>query len=84
MPITAETVSVRIDGRVVRVPAGTTVAVAVLNAGIGGFRTSVGGEARGPLCGMGTCFECRLTVDGRSHSRSCRIECGDGMEIHTT
>ena len=27
--------------------------------------TSVTGEPRGPLCAMGVCFECRVTIDGR-------------------
>ena len=36
-------------------------------------RTSVTGEPRGPLCGMGICFECRTTVDGREHVRSCQL-----------
>ena len=84
MPSTTDSLSVRIDGRVVTVHPGTTVAVAVMAAGLSGFRTSVSGEPRGPLCGMGTCFECRVTIDGRPHLRGCRIECRNGMEIRTT
>jgi predicted molibdopterin-dependent oxidoreductase YjgC len=79
----AETVTIRVDGRPVSVPAGTTVAVAVLIGGGTRFRTSVTGEPRGPLCGMGTCFECRLTIDGRTQSRSCQIECREGLEVVT-
>ena len=44
-----ETVDVVIDGIPVRVIAGTTVAAAILIAGKEHFRTSVSGEARGPL-----------------------------------
>lgn len=74
---------ITIDGVPTRVRAGTSVAVAVLAAGVRAFRRSVGGSARAPLCGMGTCFECRLTIDGVAHRRSCQIECREGMRIET-
>ncbi len=62
---------------------GTTVAAAGLNAGEMAFRTSVSGQGRGPLCGMGICFECRLTINGEPHIRSCVILAEDGMEVET-
>lgn len=61
----------------------TTVAVAILNAGIDHFRASVTGSERGPLCGMGICFECRVTINGIPHRRSCTILAVDGMEVET-
>jgi predicted molibdopterin-dependent oxidoreductase YjgC len=76
--------SLRIDDKPIHVEQGTTVAVAVLMAGETKFRTSVVGEARGPLCGMGICFECRVTVNGQAHARSCQILCEDGMKVVTT
>ncbi len=79
----ADRVTVRVNGRPQAVPAGTTVAAAVLQAGGFAFRLSVSGEPRGPLCGMGICFECRLTIDGERHLKSCQIFCRDGMEIET-
>lgn len=81
MPI--DTVRVEIDGRAVSVPSGTTVAAAVLRAGENGFRRSVTGETRGPLCAMGICFECRVTIDGVGHARSCQIVCREGMNVRT-
>lgn len=78
----APQVALRLDGEEVRVPAGTTVA-AVLAERRPGFRRSVRGERRGPLCGMGICFECRATVDGRPHVRTCMTTCADGMEVTT-
>lgn len=72
-----------INGIVVSVPAGSTVAAAVLAAGVTSFRRSVRGEARGPLCGMGICFECRVTVNGVAHVRSCQTICEDGMDVRT-
>jgi sarcosine oxidase subunit alpha len=62
---------------------GTSVAAAVIASGAAAFRRSVGGEARYPLCGMGICFECRVSIDGITKIRSCLIEAVDGMEIET-
>ncbi|MCC7307726.1 MAG: (2Fe-2S)-binding protein [Acidobacteria bacterium] len=76
-------ITISINGKHFTVADGTTVAAAVLNAGETAFRTSVSGEARGPLCGMGICFECRLTINGEPHIRSCTILAEDGMEVLT-
>lgn len=72
---------IEVDGRRLPVPPGITVAAALLNAGIAGFRTSVSGEPRGPLCGMGVCQECRVEIDGREQQRSCMYLVEDGMRI---
>jgi sarcosine oxidase subunit alpha len=71
---------VYVNGRAVEVPAGTTVAVAVLLAGEF-CRTSVSGEPRTPLCGMGTCFECRVEINGEMQRRSCQLVCQPEMRI---
>ncbi|MFN0108038.1 MAG: FAD-dependent oxidoreductase [Blastocatellia bacterium] len=47
------------------------------------FRRSVTGEARAPLCGMGICFECRVTVNDQAHSRSCQIPVTEGQNVRT-
>jgi sarcosine oxidase subunit alpha len=67
----------------VTVAPGTTVASAILIAGIP-TRQSVTGEPRGPLCGMGICFECRVNIDGVQHQRSCQVLCTEGMKVRTT
>jgi hypothetical protein len=77
-----ETVGVTVNGSKLSVPYGCTVAVAVVLAGAA-CRKSVIGEPRGPLCGMGVCFECRVSVDGMPHQRSCQIVCKPGMEVTT-
>jgi len=79
----AETVTVFVNGQRVRVSPGTAVAAAVAEAGLSQFRRSVTGTPRGPLCGMGICFECRVTIDDRPHCRSCVTLCEEGMEIRT-
>ena len=73
-----------VNGRAIEVSEGTSVAAAVLAAGEWRFRTSVTGESRAPLCGMGICFECRVTIDGEPHGRSCQIFVEPGMRIQTT
>jgi aerobic-type carbon monoxide dehydrogenase small subunit (CoxS/CutS family) len=73
-------VTLRVNGSPVTVVAGATVAVAMAIAGQA-CRTSVTGEPRGPLCGMGICFECRVSINGRTHCRSCQILCEPGMEV---
>ena len=76
-------ISIRVNGRAIDVPEGATVATALLRIPRLLFRSSVSGEPRAPLCGMGVCFECRVTVDGQPHARSCQIPVRDGMEITT-
>ena len=78
----AEQVTVMVNGTSVAVPCGTTVAVAVALHGVA-CRRSVSGQQRGPLCGMGICFECRVEIDGRPHCRSCQILCAAGMKVRT-
>jgi len=78
-----ESVTLEVNGARVIVPRGTSVAAAILAHGSNAFRQSVTGAPRGPLCGMGICFECRLTIDGRRHARSCQIFCEEGMCVQT-
>ncbi len=79
----SDTVTLSVNGTPVTVPAGAMVSAAVALAGVTAFRRSVTGEPRGPLCGMGICFECRVTVNGRAHMRSCQLLCAPGMEVRT-
>lgn len=79
----SETVTINVNDRQVAVEKGTVVAAAVVIAGFTSFRKSVTGESRAPVCGMGICFECRVTIDGVKHSRSCQTLCGEGMNVET-
>jgi D-hydroxyproline dehydrogenase subunit gamma len=78
-----ETVTLLVDGVSVTMPAGSMVTAAILKTGKYAFRRSATGEPRGPLCGMGICFECRVTIDGEQHCRSCQTVCKDGMDVRT-
>ena len=79
----ASRVSIVVDGRTISAEEGTTVAAALVNAGVARFRGSVSGEPRGPLCAMGICHECRVVIDGVAHRRSCLVEVASGMRIQT-
>lgn len=83
VPASAGQVTLRVNGQEVTVASGTIVAGAIAVAGITRFRTSVLGRPRGPLCGMGICMECCVTINGREYCRSCQTLCEPGMEVRT-
>lgn len=78
-----ETVRLIVNDVEVTMPEGSMVSAAIMATGVNVFRRSVTGEPRGPLCGMGICFECRVTIDGEAHCRSCQTECRNGMDVRT-
>jgi len=43
--------------------------------------TPQSGAPRGLFCGMGVCFDCLVTVDGRSGVRACVTRVHDGMRV---
>ena len=77
-----ETLTLTINGSAVSVAKGTSVAAALLHAGIAA-RKSVSGTPRSPLCAIGICMECCATVDGVEHVRTCQIIVQPGMEVVT-
>ena len=76
-----DTVEINVNGRATRVDQGSTVAAALLAAGETSFRISESGEPRAPLCGMGTCYECRATIDGVEQRRTCLVRVRPGMRV---
>lgn len=77
-------IDILVDGH--RVPAfiGETVAAALLAAGTRALRQTVRRSApRGLYCGIGVCFDCVMTVDGRPNVRTCQIEVRPGMRIES-
>ena len=77
------TFEIVVDGRPVAARDGWSVAAALWNAGIAQLRLSRAGRPRGPLCAMGSCFECRVTIDGEPHRRACMEPCSPGLRIAT-
>jgi len=76
-------VSVTVDGAQVDATEEMTALAVILLSGTTTLRRSVSGEPRGALCGMGVCFECRVTINGERHCRSCQIKCAHAMDIRT-
>ncbi len=76
-------VSVVINGSTREVSAGVTVAAALLDEGVFAFRRDLHGAPRAPLCGMGSCMECRVTIDGRTERRACLVVVAPGMCIES-
>ncbi|MCW1841602.1 FAD-dependent oxidoreductase [Prosthecomicrobium hirschii] len=71
----------RFDGRDMEGLDGETIAAALSAAGVTAFRRHRDGDPRGLWCGMGTCFDCVVTVDGRAGQRACLTKIAAGMEI---
>ena len=79
------TVSVIVDDRPVAVPAGASVAAALLLADAVPSRTSAVSHApRAPYCMMGVCFECLVEIDGTAERQACMVTVVDGMSIRRT
>ncbi len=78
---TGAAISIRFDGQVIPALAGETVAAALSAAGIVAFRRTPGGAPRGLHCGMGACFDCVVTIDGRIGQRACLAKVADGMRV---
>ena len=78
------TVSVLVNGAVVRMSPAASLAAGLLAAGVTAVRVSpVGQGARAPYCMMGVCFECMVDVNGRPNQQACLITPEDGMEVTT-
>lgn len=78
----SEMFRIMINGRPVLVAENTSVAAAMIMANEP-CRISVRQEGRAPLCGMGVCMECRATVNGVPHRRTCQVTCSPEMEVVT-
>lgn len=79
------TIEIAIDGTPFRVEPGISVAAAIARCanGIGITRISVTGHSRAPVCGMGICQECRVTINGHAHQLACQTLCMHGMQVLT-
>lgn len=85
LPATRGTaITITFEGRPVECFEGETVATALLASGVDEFGTTRDGTPRQPLCNMGTCFDCAVTVDGAPLIRSCLTPVRDGMQVTPT
>jgi predicted molibdopterin-dependent oxidoreductase YjgC len=72
------------DGEPVTALPGQTIAAALLAAGVRTLRTTrFQRRPRGLFCGIGACFDCLVTVNGRSSQRACLVEAAPGDVVAT-
>jgi predicted molibdopterin-dependent oxidoreductase YjgC len=77
-------VSLLVDGEPIEAYLGETIGSALLAAGRRRLRQTPHTESpRGLFCGMGVCFECLVTVNGRTGVRACSTPVEDGMTVST-
>ena len=80
----AQKVQIHFEGQPLNVPAGISVASALLMSGVRSFRsTPVSGASRAPYCMMGVCFECLVHVDGVPNQQACLVVPQEGMRVLT-
>ncbi|KMS88883.1 MULTISPECIES: (2Fe-2S)-binding protein [Streptomyces] len=76
--------TVTFDGRPLEALPGQTVAAALWAAGVTAWRSTRGaGRPRGVFCGIGVCFDCLVTVNGRPNQRACLVPVRPGDDIRT-
>jgi sarcosine oxidase subunit alpha len=73
-----ERCTLQVDGQPLEAISGESLAVALVRGGHLQFRQSRSGQFRAPLCGMGTCYECLVRVEGR-WVRACLEPARDGL-----
>lgn len=72
-----------VDGEEIAAPARQSVAAALLAMGCTVLRHGPAGGPRGLYCGIGSCFECRVHVEGRGPVLACVTPVEAGMRITT-
>ncbi len=76
-------VRLEVDGRSVPAFEGESVAAALTANGVRVLRFTATGEERGLFCGMGTCYDCLMVIDGQPSRRACTEPVRDGMVVRT-
>lgn len=70
------------NGRPIEGVEGEPVAAALMAQGIRGLRYDrITKEPRGVYCGIGHCYECRVTVDEVRDVRSCLVSVQEGLTV---
>src|SRR6185437_14155890 len=71
------------DGTPIEALNGETIAAALSAAGITTLRHTPSGTPRGLHCGMGACWDCVVTVDGRIGQRACMTPAVAGQVVES-
>ncbi|MGW5276108.1 (2Fe-2S)-binding protein [Streptomyces sp. NPDC004044] len=76
--------TVTFDGRAIDALPGQSIAAVLWSAGVTSWRSTRGeGGPRGVFCGIGVCFDCLVTVDGRPNQRACLLPAEPDQVIRT-
>ena len=80
-------IQIDVDGSPLPVRPGQSLAAALLAAGHRSWRTGTRGpdpaRPRGVFCGIGVCFDCLVTVNGRPDQRACLVVPMPGDQVRT-
>ncbi len=76
-------IEIDVDGKAVRALAGESLAATLTAAGHLDLRRHASGGPRGVYCGMGVCFDCRVSIDGRPGERACLATVKPGLRVRT-
>jgi glycine/D-amino acid oxidase-like deaminating enzyme len=71
------------DGQPIQALEGETIAASLSAAGMTALRKTASGAPRGLHCGMGACWDCLVTVDGRVGQRACMTQAADGLVVES-
>ena len=79
-----EPFTIELDGEPIAATPGQSIAAALIAAGHRSWRrTRINGEPRGVFCGIGVCFDCLATINGRPNQRACLVEAHPGDVVTT-
>ena len=75
-------ITIFIDEKPTNASSGETVAAVLLRENIYAVHTTPNGEARGPYCMMGVCFDCMVTLENGQSEQACQIDATEGLKIY--
>ncbi len=82
LPADDNTVTINFEGESRKVPAGVTVAAALLGHDDDHIcQSAAEGDKRAPYCLMGVCFECLVEIDGLLNRQACLEPVYEGMHV---
>ncbi len=82
--ISSDDVEFSFDGEAITALPGQSIGAALIAAGHRSWRTTrINGAPRGIFCGIGICFDCLVTVNGRPNRRACLVPASSGDVVVT-
>ncbi|MFC0399371.1 (2Fe-2S)-binding protein [Paraburkholderia rhizosphaerae] len=76
--------TITIDGQPVLAALGETVWSVLAAVGVRQLGRNDSGQVMGAYCGMGVCYCCLVSIDGRYKRRACQTTVRPGMKVETS